>query len=80
MKFFTSFSHEPWKVYKAMNMDFHASWKSHIFQPNTFHDPWKGSYSLACISWVMKVLMAHEIPMKAQLKSHESVQLTVAQK
>lgn len=24
--------------------------------------------------------MAHEIPMKAQLKTHESVQLTVAQK
>ena len=35
---------------------------------------------LACISWVMKVLMAHEIPMKAQLKTHESVQLTLAQK
>ena len=45
-----------------------------------FHDPWKGSYSLACISWVMKFLIAHEIPMKAQLKTHESVQLTVAQK
>ena len=40
----------------------------------------EGSYTLACISWVMKVLMAHEIPMKAQLKSHGSVQLTVAQK
>ena len=25
-------------------------------------------------------LIAHEIPMKAQLKTHESVQLTVAQK
>ena len=40
----------------------------------------EGSYTLACISWVMKVLMAHEIPMKAQLKTHESVQLTLAQK
>ena len=29
MKFFTSYFHEPWKVYKAMNMDFHGSWKSH---------------------------------------------------
>ena len=28
----------------------------------------------------MKVLMAHEIPMKAQLKTHESVPLTLAQK
>ena len=28
----------------------------------------------------MKFLIAHEIPMKAQLKTHESVQLTVAQK
>ena len=80
MKFFTSYFHEPWKVYKAMNMDFYGSWKSHIFYTDTFHDPWKGSYSLACISWVMKFLIAHEIPMKAQLKTQESVQLTVAQK
>ena len=36
--------------------------------------------SLACISWVMKVLMAYEIPVKAQLKTPESVQLTLAQK
>ena len=61
-------------------MDFHGSWKSHTFQTDTFHDPWKGSYSLAFISWVMKFLIAYEIPMKAQLKTHESVQLTVAQK
>ena len=27
---FTSCFHQPWKVYKAMNMDFHGSWKSHI--------------------------------------------------
>ena len=71
MKFFTGYFHEPWKVYKAMNMDFHGSWKSHIFYTDTFHDPWKGSYSLACISWLMKGLMAHEIPMKAQLKTHK---------
>ena len=51
-----------------------------MFYSDTFHDPWKGNYSLAYISWVMKVLMANEIPMKAQLKSHESVQLTLAQK
>ena len=31
MKFFTSYFHEPWKVYKAMNMAFHGSWKFHIF-------------------------------------------------
>ena len=80
MKFFTSYFHEPWKVYKAMNMDFYGSWKSHIFYTDTFHDPWKGSYSLACISWVIKFRIAHEIPMKAQLKTHQSVQLTVAQK
>ena len=30
LKFFDSYFHEPWKVYKAMNMDFHGSWKSHI--------------------------------------------------
>ena len=80
VKFFTSYFHEPWKVYKAMNMDFHGLWESHTFYTDAFHDPWKGSYSLACISWEMKVLMAHEIPMKAQLKTHESVQLTLAQK
>ena len=28
----------------------------------------------------MKVLMAHEIPMKAHSKTHESVQLTLTQK
>ena len=28
----------------------------------------------------MKVLMAREIPMKAQLKTYESVQLTLTQK
>ena len=31
MKFFTSSFHEPWKVYKAMNMDFHGSWKSNNY-------------------------------------------------
>ena len=31
MKFFTSYFHEPWKVYKAMNMDFHGSWKSNNY-------------------------------------------------
>ena len=31
MKSFTSYFHEPWKVYKSMNMDFHGSWESHIF-------------------------------------------------
>ena len=77
---FNSYFHEPWKVNKAINTDFHGSGKSHMFYSDTFHDPWKGNYSLACISWVMKVLMANEIPMKAQLKSHESVQLTLAQK
>ena len=76
---FTSCFHEPWKVYEAMNMDSHGSWKSHILD-RYISWPWKGSYSLACISWVMKVLMAHEIPIKAQLKTHESVQLTLAQK
>ena len=30
MKLFTSYFHEPWKVYKGMNMDFYGSWKSHI--------------------------------------------------
>ena len=44
------------------------------FRPIHFMTPEK-----ACISWVMKFLIAHEIPMKAQLKTHESVQLTVAQ-
>ena len=28
----------------------------------------------------MKFLITHEIPMKAQLKTHESVKFTVAQK
>ena len=27
MKFFFSYFHEPSKIYKAMNMDFHGSWK-----------------------------------------------------
>ena len=72
MKFFTSSFHEPWKVYKAMNMDFHGSWKSNNYTLDR-HISWplKGSYSLACISWLMKGLMAHEIPMKAQLKTHK---------
>ena len=80
MKFFTSHFHEPWKVYKAMNVNFHGSWKSSYILDWYISWPLKGSYSLACISWVMKVLMAHEIPMKVQLKTHESVQLTLAQK
>ena len=31
VKFSTGYFHEAWRVYKAMNMDFHGSWKSHIF-------------------------------------------------
>ena len=30
MKFLTGYFHESWKVYKATNIDFHGSWKSHI--------------------------------------------------
>ena len=29
-KFLTGYFHEPWEVYKAMNMNFYRSWKSHI--------------------------------------------------
>ena len=51
------------------------------FRPIHFMTPEKAvTASLACISWVMKVLMAYEIPVKAQLKTPESVQLTLAQK
>ena len=71
MKFFTGYFHEPWKVYKAMNMDFHESWNSKYILDWYILWHLKGSYSLACISWLMKGLMAHEIPMKAQLKTHK---------
>ena len=64
-------------------------------QSNEYGFSWamRVSYILDwCISWPLKrqlqpsmyfmgdEIHAHEIPMKAQLKTHESVQLTVAQK
>ena len=50
------------------------------FRPIHFMTPEKAVTALSCISWVMKVLMAHEIPMKVQLKTPESVLLKLAQK
>ena len=64
MKFFTSYFHEPWKVYKAMNMDFHGLWKStsmYFMGDESSNGPWN----------------SHEGTIK---KTHESVQLTLAQK
>ena len=80
MKFFISYFHEPWKVYKDMNMD--SSWVMKVTYILDRYISWPLKRQLQPSMYFMgdESSNGHEIPMKGQLKTHESVQLTLAQK